>query len=337
MIKAKRVVFNAPREVAIEPVELSKPERGQALLRTSKTLISTGTELTALTGDFPPNSRWADYCRYPFPVGYSSVATVAVVGPGVECVKAGDRVASHAGHATEALYPADRLWPIPDGVDDEAATFATLAEIVLGGVRRSRLMLGESVVILGAGLLGQLAVAFCRVAGAWPLVVLDPAEQRLPFATNMGASHALPLTGEQARDEVVRITRQRMADVVIEVTGNPQAIVGALKLARPLGRVILLGSPRGPVKVDLHDEAHSNSLEIIGTHNMAHPPVETPNAPWTMRRHVELFFDWQAAGIVDVRPLITHRFGWQLTPEAYGMLLADRSQALGVVLDWASG
>src|SRR3954470_124514 len=141
-----RAVFAAPCQIVMEPLELGAPGPGQALLRTERTLISTGTELTMLTGDFPAGSRWAQWVKYPVGVGYSSVATVVEIGEGVDRVKAGDRVASTAGHASHALHPANHLWLLPDGVDAEAGTFATLAEIVLGGIHLSRLTLGESVV-----------------------------------------------------------------------------------------------------------------------------------------------------------------------------------------------
>jgi 2-desacetyl-2-hydroxyethyl bacteriochlorophyllide A dehydrogenase len=304
------------------------------LLRTEKTLISTGTELTALTGDFPPGSRWAGYIQYPVGVGYSSVATVAGVGEGVESVKAGDRVASWAPHATHALYSADRLWSVPDGVDSEAASFATLTEIVMNGLRRGRVAFGESVVVVGAGLLGQLAVHLCRVAGAWPVIAVDPAAWRLEIARTMGAHGVVALPSGDAGGEVERLTQGRMADVVFEITGSPQAIPGAFKLARQLGRVVLLGSPRGPVSIDFHEEAHSLGLEIIGAHNTTHPAQATLHTPWDIARHVQLFLEWQAAGVIDVRPLISHRYSWRDAPEAYRMLLEDRSQALGVILDW---
>src|SRR5437588_7827355 len=157
MPSGHRVVFTAPRQVALEEQEWGEPGPGQALLRTERTLISTGTELTALTGDFPPGSRWADYIRYPCSVGYSNAATVIAVGEGVEGVRPGDRVASTSAHATYAVRRAADLWPVPAQVAPEAAAFSTLAEIVMGGVRRSRLAFGEAVVIVGAGLLGQLA------------------------------------------------------------------------------------------------------------------------------------------------------------------------------------
>jgi 2-desacetyl-2-hydroxyethyl bacteriochlorophyllide A dehydrogenase len=331
-----RTVFPAPRQVVLEPQEFAGPGPGQALLRTDRTLISTGTELTGLTGDFPPNSRWASYIRYPWAPGYSAVATVLEVGEGVERVRPGDRVASTAGHASHALTQADRLQPIPAGVGSEAAAFATVTEIVMGGVRLSRLMFGESVAILGAGLLGQLATHFCRKAGAWPILVIDPARGRLATAMTMGANDTLPLTADQAGSEVERLTGGRMADVVFDITGNPEAMRGALKLARRKGRVVVLGSPRGPVSIDFHEDVHTLGLEIIGAHNSVHPPADTPHTPWPIARHIQLFFDWQAAGVIDVCPLITHRYSWRKTPEAFQMLLEDRTRALGVVLDWTA-
>lgn len=330
-----RTVFAAPNEVILEPQEWGHPGPGQALLRTERTLISTGTELTMLTGDFPPDSSWASWVKYPIAAGYSNTATVLEVGEGVAQVNVGDRVACHALHATHALHSANHLWPLPDEVDFEAAAFATLAEIVMGGVRLSRLMFGESVAIIGAGLLGQLAARFCQVAGAWPVIVIDPAEKRLETARKVAHVQTLALTAAEARSDVERLTKGRMADVVFDITGNPIAMQGALRLARRKGRVVVLGSPRGPVSIDFHDEVHTLGLEIIGAHNSLHPSVETPHAPWTVARHVELFLEWQKSGVVDVRTLITHRYSGRQVAEAYQMLREDRSRALGVILDWS--
>lgn len=335
MHKGYRTVVTGPTQIVLEPQETGSPGQGEVLLRTERTLISTGTELTILNGDFPPSSRWADWVKYPTSIGYSSAATVMEVGQAVETIKVGDRVASTANHATYSLHPANSLWPIPAGVDLESASFSTLAEIVMGGIRLSRLTFGESVVIVGAGLLGQLAARFCRAAGAWPVIVTDPAEQRLKFLSGASAPHTLPIEVGHARPAVERLTKGRMADVVFDVTGNPIALQGALRLARRKGRVVVLGSPRGPVSIDFHDEVHTEGLEIIGAHNRLHPTVETPHAPWTMARDAELFLEWQEAGVVDVRPIITHRFDWRQVAEAYEMLREDRTRAIGVILDWS--
>jgi 2-desacetyl-2-hydroxyethyl bacteriochlorophyllide A dehydrogenase len=320
----------------LEAQTWADPGEDQVLIRTERSLISTGTELTALSGEFPAEGAWANYIRYPVGCGYSNVGTVVRVGAGVDRVAVGDRVTSWAAHATYGLRGQGQVWRVPPEVDSEAASFATLAEIVMGGLRRSRLSFGESVVIVGAGLLGQLCAHFCRAAGAWPVLVVDTAEARLGVAQRMGAHATIAGTSASAIERVKALTAGRLADVVFEITGNPLAFPGAVKLARRLGRVVLLGSPRGPVTLDLHDEVHTLGLEIIGAHNSTHPPVESPNSPWTIGRHTELFLAWQAEGAVDVRPLISHRFPWQDSPEAFRMLLTDRSGALGVVLDWSA-
>ncbi|HLV80103.1 MAG TPA: zinc-binding dehydrogenase [Chthonomonadaceae bacterium] len=330
-----RTILPCPREVVLEPHAFVEPGPGQVLVKSERTLISTGTELTGLTGDFQPGTAWDRWIRYPFVTGYCNVGHIAQVGEGVEHLKVGDRVGSNIEHATHGLVAADHVWTIPPDIDTDAAAFATLAEIVLGGVRLSRLMLGESVVIIGAGLLGQLATLFCRIGGAWPLIVVDPALKRLEFAREMGATHTLPLLAEEAREEVDRITAGRNADIVFEVTGNPVAVPAAMKLARGRGRVVLLGSSRGPSTIDFHEELHGIGLEVIGAHNRVHPSVETPYNPWTVRRHIELFYTWQSAGALDVRRLITHRYDGRQAPDAFRMLLEDRTQALGVLLDWS--
>ena len=334
-MQAYKVVFDAPRECVLTPIEAPEPGRAQVLVRTERTLISTGTELTALAGDFAPQSRWARYVRYPWDAGYSNAGVVVAVGDGVAEWQPGDRVASMARHGTVATVGRDRLWRIPDEVSDEEACFATLAEIAMNGVRRGRVTFGESVVIVGAGLLGQLAAQICRQAGASPVVVVDPAVDRLEKAGQLAGAVVLGMPVEEALRPIEDATRGGLADVVIEATGNPVVITHALQLARRMGRVVLLGSPRGPVSIDFHDEVHTLGLEIIGAHNSTHPPAETPDHRWTVARHVELFFDWLTTGRLNVRDLVTHRYAWRQTREAYTMLLEDRSQALGVVLDWS--
>ena len=137
-----------------------------------------------------------------------------------------------------------------------------------------------------------------------------------------------------ALGEVQRLSRGRGADVAFEVTGNPAVIPALLPLVRREGRVILLGSPRGPSAVDFHDEIHQYGLSLFGAHASTHPDRETPHHPWTRDRHVDLFFDLLAAGQVHVRELITHRYRATDAAVAYHMLFEDRTRAVGVLLDW---
>src|SRR5262249_8900712 len=172
MRTSHKVVFTAPRKAELWPSELAEPGPGELLIETSRTLISTGTELTALSGEFPPGSMWARYVHYPWDAGYSNVGTVVAVGPEVDDFEPGERVASMGTHATQVIRRAGPVWTVPERVSDEAGTFAVLAEIVMNGVRRGRIAFGESVAIVGAGLLGQLAAQLCQAAGAWPVILI---------------------------------------------------------------------------------------------------------------------------------------------------------------------
>ncbi|MBM3458474.1 MAG: zinc-binding dehydrogenase, partial [Armatimonadetes bacterium] len=237
MISGYRAVLQAPRKLELEPREFPDPGPGELLLETEVTLISTGTELTAYSGDFPPDSVWSHYIQYPVGIGYSHVGRVVQVGEDVEGYAPGERVLSMGAHATHALSSGKQVWRVPDGVEATDATFGVLAEIVMGGLRRGRIQFGESVVIVGAGLLGQLAAHFCSRIGAWPVVTVDPVPGvRQESAARMGAGAVLACTAVEARERVEALTRGRMADVVIEVTGNPHAFPGAVRLARRLGR-----------------------------------------------------------------------------------------------------
>ena len=333
-MEAFRIVFPEPMKVEIEKFDVREPTTEEVLIETEATLISTGTELTALTGDFPEKSAWSTYVRYPFTPGYSSVGRIVKVGSEVRDFNIGDRVAAHAPHATHAIVRADRVTRVPENVDVESACFHTIAAGVMNSVRLAKISLGDAVVVVGLGLLGQMAVIFSRMAGAYPVIAIDLAEKRLEWARISGATHILRADDwTYVKDAVKQITRGRMADKVFEVTGNPNVIPKAITLAkRNLGCFVVLSSPRGKTTLDFHDEVNSPSRIIIGTHFSSQPEYETPYNPWTRKRNTELFFDLLSSGYLTINHLITHRYRWREAKKAYNMLLEDRTRALGVIL-----
>ena len=129
-------------------------------------------------------------------------------------------------------------------------------------------------------------------------------------------------------------TRGRKADVAFELTGNGAAIPGEVASLRLQGRLVILSSPRSASEFDFHDLCNAPSITIIGAHNFSHPMHATPDNPWTFARDAELFFDWVAAGEMDMSPLVSHRGSPANAPGLYRMLLRDRTQAMGVVLRW---
>jgi|YelNatPaOPRAMG01_1025707.scaffolds.fasta_scaffold02258_15 2-desacetyl-2-hydroxyethyl bacteriochlorophyllide A dehydrogenase len=328
------VVFPRPEEIVLEDREVPKIKENEVLVRTKKSLISIGTELTILSGQFPSKSYWASYGRYPFVPGYSNIGEVVETGSNVSKDLLGKVVASYSPHALYNAVSQDALRLVPSELSREDASFFTIAEIVMNGVRRSQLTFGESVVVYGAGLLGQLTARICKIAGAKPIIVVDISDYRLSFLPDNIVR--INSSTQDVVSEVRRLTKERLADVVFEVTGNPNIITEELKCLRKLGRFVVLSSPRGPSTIDLHDFCNAPSFTFIGAHNSSHPPVETLNNPWTYKRHAELFFDLLLSKELDVSKLITHRVSYKDAPEVYKELLEDRTKAIGVVLDWES-
>ncbi len=334
---ARRIVFKGPMNVVIEEFEVPKVGRGQILIKTRATLISTGTELTMLSGRFPKGSFWDQITNYPLTPGYSNCGVVVEVGEEVKDFMVGDRVASKARHAEYAVIESKEAVKVPDEVSDEEATFSTLAATVLNGVRRADISLGETVVILGLGILGQLACQFARLSGGFPVIAVDLSDKRLEIAKKLGVKLALNPKRDDVDREIKKVTNGKGADVVFEVTGNPEVVGWGLKLTRRQGRFILLSSPRGPTTIDFHDEVNWPSRVIIGAHTTSHPEFETPYNPWTQKRNVELFLNLVREGLVNVKDLITDRYPWYKAKDVYMELLdplGERLNRLGVILDF---
>jgi len=150
------VVFTGKNAVEMrrEPVG---PLRGNdVLVQTHCSLISTGTEGICLERKFAPDTHWDNWVKYPFYPGYSSVGTIVQVGSEVHHLQAGQRVATRAGHRQFAAVPATSVYPVPEALSDEWACWVAFGTIVQHGVRRPKIELGETVVAVGLGMLGQI-------------------------------------------------------------------------------------------------------------------------------------------------------------------------------------
>ena len=327
------IVFEAEERVIVKSRDVPSPDSGEVLVETERTLISTGTELTILSGDVPAGSSWDNIVDYPFVPGYNNVGTVVETGEGVEAYEPGQRVATTGDHAAYILADADNCRPVPADLSADEAVFFTIAVIVSNGVRRSDLTWGEGVVVYGLGLLGQLAARICHVAGARPVVGVDLAAERRDYLPSTPGFLPVDPT-EREPAAALESATGRLADVVFEVTGNPDIIPTELEALREQGRFVVLSSPKGETLFDFHDLCNSPSYRIIGAHNSSHPPTATPDNPWTQKRHCELFFEYLEQEAFDVESLISHRSHYADAPELYEMLLKDRTEAMGVVLEW---
>ncbi len=333
-MQSLNMYFTGQNKVELISEPVSDPGAGEVLVQTTKTLISTGTETICLERRFEPGSHYDRWVKYPFPPGYSLAGRVVAVGSDVQGFKPGDRVAIRANHRQYVLTTPQRLYLIPDGVSDEDATWFGLGNIVQIGVRHAEHTLGDTVVVIGLGLLGQLVVQYARLMGAWQIIVVDPAGKRLDMACEHGATAALSQGVADVQEEIQRLTGGLGADVVYEVTGVPSVFQHALPLLRRFGKLILLGDTGLPSDQRLTPDIVLKGLQVIGAHDSNPPPESTDHAHWSHRHMTDLFFAYLQRGDMRVSDLITHRYSPSQAAEAYEVLRTDRAHAMGVLFDW---
>ena len=338
MVKTFTVIFEEAKKVILKEEFPSPTGYGQILVRTLKTAVSTGTELTILSGDFPPDSAWSNYARYPFKAGYSNVGEVVEIGEGVEGWSLGDRVIGSGFHSHYVIYDVrqDFVLHVPEDISDEAACTFSLGLIALNGVRRARLEIGESVVVFGLGVIGQLVVQLSKLDGSRPIIGVDLFKIRRKLALKFGADLTVDGEASDIVRQVKNIIKGRMADVVFEVTGNPEIIPREMRLLKKQGRIVILSSPKQKTSFDFHDFCNSPSYTIIGAHVNSHPSFETPYNQWTKERNAEFYFELILRGELHLEELITHRYSWRKAPEVYKMLLKNRGNVGVLIFDWRS-
>lgn len=328
------IAFIGTDQVEVRPETVGELRPGEVLIETRATLISTGTELICLGRLFEAGSHWDEWVKYPFSPGYSLVGRVTAVGDGVRTFCVGDRVAARQPHRQFVVASAEGLVPVPEGISDEDATWFGLATIVQNGVRRAAHALGETVVVIGLGQLGQLAVQYLRLQGAREIIAIDPLAPRLALARAHGATTTLALGAAEAREAVLDLTGGAGADVVYDVTGAAPVFPAALRLLRRFGHLVLLGDTGTPSVQHLTPDVIRNGLSILGAHDSHPPAVATDHSPWSRGRMAELFFAYIARGDMRVADLVTHRYAPADAPAAYRLLCEDRAAAMGVLFDW---
>lgn len=326
-MKSHRVVWPRKGVAEIEAFDTPKPAEHEVLLRTLVTLISPGTERAFFLG--LPNAA-AQFPLYP---GYSNIAEVEQVGSAV-ALPVGARVATMAGHASHVILNAADCILVPANVDDEDAVFFTLATIALQAVRKARIELGESVLVIGAGLVGLLAAQLAKLAGGVPVVCVDREEKRLQFARALGIDHVM-LSGDDLPAQVQAACGSGGARVVIEASGHPTAIPTAFACTARYGRVVLLGSTRGETEsVNFYRDVHHKGLTVVGAHNGTRPQHDSAPGWWTLRDDEQVILKLMELGRLTIQPMVTHRFDWQDAPAAYDLLTQTDLSALGIILDW---
>ncbi len=284
-------------------------------------------------------------------MGYSSAGTVVEVGDGVEGVRPGDAVAcagaGYASHAEYVIVPKNLCVRIPKGVDLADAAYAPIGSIALQGVRQAGPTLGETVVVIGLGLIGQITVQLLKADGC-RVVGVDPDAAAVALAGESGADLALHRTRDDVKKVVQTLTEGRGADAVVITAATPSddPVRLAGELCRERGRVVLVGDvglhlPRGPYYMKELDFRFSRSYgpgRYDTTYEEHGHDYPAGFVRWTENRNMQEFLRLIKSGRVDVARLTTHRFTVDQAPAAYALLAGKkggaRERSVGVLLEY---
>ncbi len=283
-------------------------------------------------------------------LGYSAAGIVLDTGDDVTKFRAGDAVAcagaGFASHAEVLSVPQNLCVRLPEKVNFEAGAFGTLGAIALQGVRLAEPTLGESVVVIGLGLLGQITVQLlkangCRVFG------IDLDRRKTELARELGAD-AVAISGPETRREILDWSRGRGADAVLitAATSSNEPVQLAGEISRLKGRVVAVGLVGLDVpRQTFYERELTLKISMSYGPGRYDPEYEERGhdypfayVRWTEQRNIEAFLDLVAQGAVNVERLVTHRFPIKDAERAYELIGNDgRESYLGVLLNYETG
>ena len=328
------IVFTRPNAAELLPEPLREPRAGEVLVRTAFSTISSGTERANLTGDPNIDIRSPGTDHFPRRCGYSSSGIVERVGEGVTSVRPGDAVAmSRSLHRRFNCLPEALLCRLDPGTELREAALWYIATFPLAAIRKCRLELGESALVMGQGALGMMAVRLLRAAGAVPIVAADPVREKRAQALGIGADHAFdPLSPDFAQS--VRACTDGGVRVAIEVTGVGRGLDGALDCMAPAGRVALLGCTRhSDFSIDYYRKVHGPGITLIGAHTAARPGTDSSPGWWTAGDDMRALRRLCGSGRLSLAPLIAETHRPEEAPEVYARLARGGGFPL-VQFDW---
>lgn len=336
-MKTKQIVFTKAYTAELLDVDYEAPKAGEVTVDLAYSAISAGTEKANLIGERNTVGMAEDAkAVFPRTVGYSASGIVQAVGEDVHDIKVGDRVAVYWGkHKKTITHESGNLMRIPDAVSLEEAAMAFIATFPLAAIRKCRLELGESALVMGLGILGMLGVQLLRAAGAHPIIAADPKAERRELALKMGADYALDPTKEGFADEVIRLTNGG-AKVCIEVTGLGAGLIGALDCMKEMGRVALLGCTRSSkFEIDYYGKVHGRGISLIGAHTIMRPAVESSAGLWTDRDDLSAVLRLLDGGRLSFKEMIGEIHSPADAGEVYTRLVNDPLFPVGVLFDWS--
>lgn len=279
------------------------------------------------------------------PMGYSCSGIVIGVGEGVTEFQLGDRVAcagaNYANHCEVNWVPCNLAVRVPDGVPLDAAALTTIGAIAMQGLRQACLAFGETVVVIGAGLVGVLTIQQARAAGC-RVIAVDLYPLRVEKATGLGAHLALSASDPNLPQAVAAFSRYGAdAAIVTAATRSSEPLELAAKTLRDRGRIVVVGDVgMGVSRRELYHKEITVAMSRSYGPGRYDPSYEEGGTDyplgyvrWTERRNMEAFLDFLASGSVKLSALLERRYPAEEGERAYSELLAGQDYT--AILEYA--
>ncbi|HID55673.1 TPA: zinc-binding alcohol dehydrogenase [Candidatus Poribacteria bacterium] len=336
----KRVVVPNRFNVELEEFTIDESSIGpdEVILKTRYTLISSGTELaiyTALDKGVYQEDSW---CRYPFRPGYIAVGEVILKGERVRKFEEGELVFCYKNHASIAKLNTEKelCLKVPEGLDPKSALFARMATIAMTSLRKSDVELGDTVAVIGLGLVGNMAAQLFTLAGA-EVIGVDLFRRRLEIAEECGIPHVVNASTSDVKEEIMGITSGKGVDLTVEAIGKPDLVPLTLSITKKNGEVILLGTPREDWQTNATEillEIHRSGISLKGALEWVYPILHSERAGHSIERNTIIAMKLIAEGRLKVEPLLSHVVRPERMKSAYEGLLNRKDEFTGVVIDW---
>ncbi|MGB0933360.1 MAG: bi-domain-containing oxidoreductase [Lishizhenia sp.] len=286
------------------------------------------------------------------PLGYSCSGEIIEVGKGVTEFQVGDLVAcagaGYANHAEVVAVPVNLTVKLDEKVDLKDAAYNTLGAISMQGVRQADMRLGETCVVIGLGLLGQLACLILKASGV-NVIGVDISENAVKHANDHSVvDHAWARDAAGIEDKILHATNGQGADAVIiaAATSSLDPVNFAGAIARKKGRVIVLGAVPTGFDRDPHYYRKELELKMACSYgpgrydlNYEEKGIDYPIAyvRWTEKRNMEAFQELIAKKRINIDYLSTHEFEFEKAGDAFDMVVNKTEPFIGIVLKYDAG
>jgi 2-desacetyl-2-hydroxyethyl bacteriochlorophyllide A dehydrogenase len=334
----KAMVLRGPRDLGLAEVERPALGHDQVLVRVTHSGVC-GTDLHIYEGAIP--------VRHPLIMGHEMIGEVVdggdatlhqgdrvIVDPAIYCgmclnCRAGQTNLcpngslvgrdSNGGFADYLVAPRSHVYPLPDAIDSNVAPLIQVATTCMHGHHLIKIFPGQSVVVVGLGVAGQIHVQLAKAWGAYPVIGITRSAYKRKLANDLGADVTLS-SGPEAVRGVMEATGGHGADFVIECTGVPSALADSINMARLGGALLLFGITSATQANLPFYQMYYKELNIVNTR-----AAKGEDYPPTI--------DLVARGVLKLKPLVTHVVPLLDLEKAIGMLESDEDQRMKIILE----